>query len=224
MPRPKHRGVGNRRRGRRFRSASGAIIRSCGTNRVVVSGGCPQRCGSSPLPSVEIEWMRPVLGRPDRSRPIPRPPRRNSDSMSAAAATVEPEATHEEGHTISKTTSICPTCGNDTGIRIVYGLPGMGLVERAQSGEVALGGCLVMDDNPEWHCAGAGCGHEWQDSRSTPCVCFCTPAPDNLSISDTRLQDCPGERLPDDHRVRRCWSAPRRSCSVRHLEGRFAMP
>ena len=77
MPRPNHRGVGNSPRRRRFRSASGAIIRSCETNQVLVNGGCSHRCGSSPLQSVEIERMRPVLGHPDRSRPIPRPARRN---------------------------------------------------------------------------------------------------------------------------------------------------
>jgi len=76
---------------------------------------------------------------------------------------VEPEAVNEEGHTMSKTTtSACPKCGNATGIRIVYGLPGSDLMQSAQRGEVALGGCLVMDDNPSWLCSDAACGHKWR--------------------------------------------------------------
>jgi hypothetical protein len=79
--------------------------------------------------------------------------------MSAAGATVE--AIPEEGHTMSKTTTrVCPKCGNDTGIPIAYGLPGRDLMDRAQRSEVALGGCLVMDDNPELRCTDE-CGHEW---------------------------------------------------------------
>lgn len=86
--------------------------------------------------------------------------------MSVARVTVEAKATAEEGPRMSNaTTSICPKCGNDTGIPIVYGLPGPDLMESAQRGEVMLGGCLVMDENPDWRCTDAGCGHEWKSAQ-----------------------------------------------------------
>jgi hypothetical protein len=85
--------------------------------------------------------------------------------MSVAGATVE--AIPEEGHTMSKTTTrVCPKCGNDTGIPIVYGLPGPDLMDRAERGEVVLGGCLDMDDNPEWRCMAVGCGTEWKSKQT----------------------------------------------------------
>jgi len=63
---------------------------------------------------------------------------------------------------MSKTdNTTCPKCGQDTGIPIAYGMPDMELVEAAQRGEVALGGCLVMDDNPQWQCTDAACGFGW---------------------------------------------------------------
>ena len=55
----------------------------------------------------------------------------------------------------------CPRCDNRSGVRIIYGMPDVELVERAERGLVALGGCLVMDDNPTWRCLDEGCGAEW---------------------------------------------------------------
>ena len=55
----------------------------------------------------------------------------------------------------------CPTCGNRTGARIVYGMPDVELVEQAQRGEVSLGGCLIFDGQPTWRCLHVGCGAEW---------------------------------------------------------------
>ncbi len=48
---------------------------------------------------------------------------------------------------------ICPEC--DAGknvIPIVYGKPGRELMERAERGEVKLGGCCVTDESPRYHC------------------------------------------------------------------------
>ena len=59
------------------------------------------------------------------------------------------------------TTSACPKCGQATGVPIVYGLPGADLFASAERGEVALGGCLVMPDNPHWRCTDAACQHAW---------------------------------------------------------------
>ena len=52
----------------------------------------------------------------------------------------------------------CPDCGGG-GIRIVYGLPGLEATEAAERGEVALGGCIVGDDDPNLRCR--ACGNEW---------------------------------------------------------------
>ena len=58
---------------------------------------------------------------------------------------------------------ICPACGG-TGIPIVYGLPDMTLEKAAGRGEVAVGGCIVSDDNPDHQCP--DCGYEWLANRS----------------------------------------------------------
>ena len=53
----------------------------------------------------------------------------------------------------------CPQCGAAS-IKIVYGMPDQSLFERAERGEVALGGCMVFDDQPTRHCS--SCGHEFR--------------------------------------------------------------
>ena len=54
---------------------------------------------------------------------------------------------------------VCPECGSEDVIPIVYGKPGTELIERADKGEVILGGCVISDDSPFNHCN--GCEHEW---------------------------------------------------------------
>lgn len=58
---------------------------------------------------------------------------------------------------------ICPACRQKTGVNIMYGMPSPALFESAGLGEVALGGCLISDDNPERHCT--ACGAEWSIKR-----------------------------------------------------------
>jgi hypothetical protein len=58
----------------------------------------------------------------------------------------------------------CPECGGK-GVRIVYGLPGPELAEAAERGEVALGGCVIGDDDANLQCR--ACGKEWR-TRSVP--------------------------------------------------------
>lgn len=58
---------------------------------------------------------------------------------------------------------ICPTCKEKTGVNIIYGMPSPELFESAERGEVALGGCLISDENPERHCT--ACGAEWRIKR-----------------------------------------------------------
>lgn len=49
--------------------------------------------------------------------------------------------------------SVCPVCKtSDNVIPIVYGKPGRELMEKAERGEVKLGGCVVEKDAPSNHC------------------------------------------------------------------------
>ena len=45
----------------------------------------------------------------------------------------------------------CASCGQ-TLVPIVYGMPSTGLMERAERGEVVLGGCTLMGDDPTHSC------------------------------------------------------------------------
>lgn len=53
-------------------------------------------------------------------------------------------------------TTTCPVCGSGS-LPIVYGLPGYELMEAAERGEVALGGCLVWDEQPDRRCTNQDC-------------------------------------------------------------------
>lgn len=56
--------------------------------------------------------------------------------------------------------SRCPRCGRRDGVRIVYGMPDPTLIEAAQRGKVALGGCVIRPTaRPTRHCL--SCGHNW---------------------------------------------------------------
>ena len=37
---------------------------------------------------------------------------------------------------------VCPECGSDNSIPIIYGKPSTELIEKAEKGEVILGGCV----------------------------------------------------------------------------------
>jgi hypothetical protein len=54
--------------------------------------------------------------------------------------------------------AVCPTCGSPRVARILYGLPAFSEeLERAlQEGTVALGGCVVTGDDPDWRCLACG--------------------------------------------------------------------
>jgi hypothetical protein len=60
----------------------------------------------------------------------------------------------------------CPRCARDRGIPIEYGLPDDGLIAHTERGEVVIGGCIVDDGAPDFHCV--GCGHEWVDGSRPP--------------------------------------------------------
>lgn len=50
----------------------------------------------------------------------------------------------------------CPSCGSQKVIPIEYGMPGPELIELAEKGKVALGGCCVSPDSPTHECADCG--------------------------------------------------------------------
>jgi len=63
----------------------------------------------------------------------------------------------------------CPACGSRRSRPVVYGLPAPPLQQRAERGEVALGGCeLPLDPaaEPDRECR--DCGHRWVSHRAQP--------------------------------------------------------
>ncbi|WP_347057379.1 hypothetical protein ABC795_11790 [Blastococcus sp. HT6-30] len=47
---------------------------------------------------------------------------------------------------------VCPGCGREDSIPLVYGTPGADLFEQAESGRVALGGCLMPEETAAFVC------------------------------------------------------------------------
>ena len=45
----------------------------------------------------------------------------------------------------------CPIC-NEIMVKIIYGLPGTDLLESAKQRKVFIGGCVVGECNPKYHC------------------------------------------------------------------------
>jgi hypothetical protein len=56
----------------------------------------------------------------------------------------------------------CPRCRRIAGVVIVYGMPGADLFEAAEKNQLALGGCVIFEDQPDYRCR--QCGHEWVDA------------------------------------------------------------
>ena len=55
----------------------------------------------------------------------------------------------------------CPKCKTSKVVSIVYGMPDYSLAEDEMKGKVILGGCVIHEDAPEYHCK--ECQHEWSD-------------------------------------------------------------
>ncbi|MGI6172492.1 MAG: hypothetical protein ACOYI8_01180 [Christensenellales bacterium] len=53
----------------------------------------------------------------------------------------------------------CPQCGSENVIEIVYGYPTEEALERAEAGELRLGGCVIGYCDPNRYCK--NCEHEW---------------------------------------------------------------
>ncbi len=46
---------------------------------------------------------------------------------------------------------ICPNCGSKL-VDIIYGMPSAEIGEKAKKGELFLGGCMISDNDPSYHC------------------------------------------------------------------------
>lgn len=55
----------------------------------------------------------------------------------------------------------CPRCHSDEVLPIAYGMPSPEMVEESAAGRVALGGCAIWPESPDWRCV--KCGHDWRD-------------------------------------------------------------
>ncbi|GIH17185.1 hypothetical protein [Rugosimonospora africana] len=54
----------------------------------------------------------------------------------------------------------CPDCGGP-GVPLMFGLPVREAFDAAADGQLALGGCIVDDEPPNWQCAQQ---HRWRDA------------------------------------------------------------
>lgn len=45
----------------------------------------------------------------------------------------------------------CPNC-NSKLVNIIYGMPDTDALEKAKNGKLFLGGCMIEDKNPKYHC------------------------------------------------------------------------
>lgn len=51
---------------------------------------------------------------------------------------------------------VCPACGNDRLLPILYGNPSSIAGDLAEAGKIELGGCCVFEDCPQWKCQKCG--------------------------------------------------------------------
>ena len=65
-----------------------------------------------------------------------------------------------------QTGRVCPRCGQENSIPLLYGLPGPGAFQLAKRGLVSLGGCMMPGDEAAFSCR--SCDLEWgSDSDPT---------------------------------------------------------
>ena len=56
--------------------------------------------------------------------------------------------------------AVCPSCKSNNVVQIAYGLPGLEMREEVIKGKIHLGGCVIEEDAPDFHCN--ECEHEWE--------------------------------------------------------------
>ena len=62
--------------------------------------------------------------------------------------------------------SKCPSCGERSLVKLVYGFPGDVLWGDAEAGKAALGGCVITGDDARYRCQ--NCHSDvWPDGRYT---------------------------------------------------------
>lgn len=50
----------------------------------------------------------------------------------------------------------CPACGSTDTVKILYGMPTYEAFEAVERGEISLGGCCILHNNPTRHCKACG--------------------------------------------------------------------
>lgn len=53
----------------------------------------------------------------------------------------------------------CPHCGGKV-VRIIYGEPTPETFEKADRGELVIGGCCINEESPDWECT--NCHHQFR--------------------------------------------------------------
>jgi hypothetical protein len=68
----------------------------------------------------------------------------------------------------STTRLLCPSCGNKTGVPLLWGLPGPEAFEMERRGEIVLGGCDLPFgcEGPLPNLACLRCNHQWHDPNT----------------------------------------------------------
>ena len=56
--------------------------------------------------------------------------------------------------------AVCPSCNSNNVVPIAYGLPGFEMQEEAIQGKIHLGGCVIEEGAPDFHCN--DCERDWE--------------------------------------------------------------
>ena len=62
-----------------------------------------------------------------------------------------------------ETTPACPKCGSWNSVPITYGYPDQNMLEASHTGEIELGGCVIVPNQPNRVCH--SCHHRWRVTR-----------------------------------------------------------
>ncbi|ADI02375.1 hypothetical protein [Syntrophothermus lipocalidus] len=60
---------------------------------------------------------------------------------------------------------VCPECGSNNVVPIVYGLPTWELRQKAEEGKIRLGGCCIYENSPRFACNDCNCA--WGGEKSS---------------------------------------------------------
>jgi hypothetical protein len=58
----------------------------------------------------------------------------------------------------------CPKCGSKNTMKIFYGMPTHEAFQKAEAGEIKLGGCCVIVGGPEYYCK--DCENQWNKEQA----------------------------------------------------------